>query len=145
MMTTRTRLTNSGLTRLALCVLLLIGSACESAPKVVPSGDVPDASPLARSTAAVLLQLSAYDYALAGGLAGQSTRTVSSDRWATVARGLLPKISDITSASLSATANAAGPVRDAVVSLADSLTDAHEGRGHLRRRRRSRRLRQDRG
>jgi WD domain, G-beta repeat len=129
MMTTRTRLTNSGLTRLALCVLLLIGSACESAPKVVPSGDVPDASPLARSTTAVLLQLSAYDYALAGGLAGQSTRTISSDRWATVARGLLPKISDVSSASLSATANAAGPVRDAVVSLADSLTDLTKDAG----------------
>ncbi|HEV2012246.1 MAG TPA: hypothetical protein VGS17_14610 [Candidatus Limnocylindria bacterium] len=128
-MTTRTRLTNSGLTRLALCVLLLIGSACESAPKVVPSGDVPDASPIARSTAAVLLQLSVYDYALAGGLAGQTTRTVSSDRWATVARGLQPKISGITSASLSATANAAGPIRDAVVSLADSLTDVTKDAG----------------
>jgi len=62
MMTTRTRLTNSGLiqlTRVAFCVLLLIGSACEPAPKVVPSGDVPNAAGLARSTAALLLQLSA--------------------------------------------------------------------------------------
>ena len=84
MMTTRTRLTGSGLIRIAFCVLLLIGSACEPAPKVVPSGDVPNAPQLARSTAALLLQLSAYDYAMAGTLSGQTTRVVSSDRWAAV-------------------------------------------------------------
>jgi hypothetical protein len=124
--TTRTRPTSSGpsqLVRVAFGVLLLIGSACEQAPKVVPSGDVPNAPELARSTAVILQQLSAYDYALAGTLSGEKTRVVSSDRWAAVARGLTPMLSDITSASLSATANAAGPVRDAVVSLADALTD----------------------
>lgn len=128
-MTTRTRPTSSGLTRVAFSVLVLIGSACESAPKVVPSGDVTDAAPLARSTAAILLQLSAYDYALAGALAGQPTRVVSAERWAAVARGLLPKIAEITSTSLSVTANAAGPVRNAVVSLADSLTDLAKDAG----------------
>ena len=122
MTTTRTRPTSSGLTRVAISVLLLVGSACEPGPKMVPSGDVPDAAPLALSAAAVLLQLSAYDYALAGGLTGQATRVVSPDRWAAVVRSLLARIADITSASLSATSNAAGPVRDAVVSLADSLT-----------------------
>ncbi|MHB8631460.1 MAG: WD40 repeat domain-containing protein [Candidatus Limnocylindria bacterium] len=90
---------------------------------------MPDASGIARSTAAVLLQLSAYDYALAGSLAGQMSRVVSPARWATVARGLLPRITDVTSASLSAAANAAGPVRDAVVSLADSLTDLAKDAG----------------
>ena len=123
MTTTRTRLTNSGLIRLALTALVLIATACETPPKVVPSGDVPAAPQLARSTAQILVQLSAYDYALAGGLSGEKTRVVSGDRWATVVRALLPKVSDITSTSLSATANAAGPVRDAVVALADSLTD----------------------
>ena len=88
-----------------------------------------DAPPLARDTAGVLLQFSAYDYALAGALAGEKSRVVTSDRWAAVARGLLPKIGDITSASLSATANAAGPVRNAVVSLADSLTDLAKDAG----------------
>ena len=127
--TTRTRPTSSGLTRVAFCVLLLIGSACEPAPKVVPSGDVTDAAPLARSAAAVLLQLSAYDYALAGALSGQPARTVSVARWAAVARGLLPKFSDITSASLSVSANAAGPVRNALVSLADSLADLAKDAG----------------
>ena len=127
--TTRTRPTSSGLTRAAFCVLLLIGSACEPAPKVVPSGDVTDAAPLARSAAAVLLQLSAYDYALAGALSGQPARTVSVARWAAVARGLLPKFSDITSASLSVSANAAGPVRNALVSLADSLADLAKDAG----------------
>src|SRR4029079_10734102 len=78
---------------------------------------------IARSTAALLQQLAAYDYAVAGSLAGQTTRVVSSARWAAVARGILPKLADVISSSLSATANAAGPVRDAVVSLADTLTD----------------------
>jgi len=90
---------------------------------------VRDAPPLARDTAGVLLQFSAYDYALAGALTGEKSRVVTSDRWAAVARGLLPKIGDITSASLSATANAAGPVRNAVVSLADSLTDLAKDAG----------------
>src|SRR5438067_1639476 len=127
--TTRTRLTNSGLTRVALAIFLLAGSACEALPKIVPSGDVRDASQVARATASVLLQLSAYDYALAGALAGEKSRVVTNGRWAAVARGLLPKIGDITSASLSATANAAGPVRNAVVSLADSLTDLAKDAG----------------
>ena len=95
----------------------------------MPSGDVRDAPQLARAAAGVLLQLSAYDYALAGALAGEKSRVVTSDRWAAVVRGLLPKIGDITSASLSATANAAGPVRNAVVSLADSLTDLAKDAG----------------
>ena len=128
-MTTRTRPTNSGLIRLALIAFLLIGTACETPPKVVPSGDVPDAPQLARSTAQILVQLSAYDYALAGGFAGEKTRIVSSDRWATVIRALLPKVSDITSATLSATANAAGPVRDATVAVADALTDLTKDAG----------------
>ena len=84
---------------------------------------MPSAPQIARSTAALLQQLAAYDYAVAGSLAGQSTRVVSSARWATVARGILPKLADVISSSLSATANAAGPVRDAVVTLADTLTD----------------------
>lgn len=129
MTTTRTRLTSSGLTRVALSVLLLISSACEAAPKVVPSGDVPDAAKLARQTADVLLQLSAYDYAQAGNLAGEKTRIVSTERWAAVTRSLLPKLADVTSASLSASSNAAGPVRDAVVALADTLTDLSKSAG----------------
>jgi len=122
------RLTNSGLIRLAFA-FVLIATACETPPKVVPSGDVPDAPQLARSTAQVLLQLSAYDYALAGGLSGEKTRTITGDRWATVVRALLPKIANITSASVSATANAAGPVHDGVVAVADALTDLTKDAG----------------
>jgi hypothetical protein len=131
MMTTRTRLTNSGLNHLVRLAFafVLIATACEAPPKVVPSGDVPDAPQLARSTAQVLLQLSAYDYALAGGLGGEKTRVVTSDRWAAVARALLPKIANLTSASVSATANAAGPVRDGVVAVADALTDLTKDAG----------------
>lgn len=106
-----------------------MASACEAPPKVVPSGDVPDAAKLAREAADVLLQLSAYDYALAGKLAGEKTRVVSADRWGIVVRALLPKLADVTSASLSASSNAAGPVRDAVVALADTLTDLQKSAG----------------
>lgn len=117
------RLSSSGLVRLAVCLFLLIGSACEPAPKVVPSGDVADAPKIARAAGTVLLRLSAYDYALAGSYAAEKVRVVSPDRYVMVARSLLPKLADLTSTSLSATANAAGPVRDAVVSLADALND----------------------
>ena len=128
-MTTRMRLTSSGLIRLAACVLLLIASACEPVPKVVPSGDVPDAPKIARAAGAVLLQISAYDYALAGSYAGEKVRVVSPDRYVAVARSRLPKLADLTTSSLSATSNAAGPVRDAVVSLADSLNDLAKDAG----------------
>lgn len=125
MTTTRMRLTSSGPVRLATFVLLLvlIATACEPAPKVVPSGDVVDAPKIARAAGVVLVQLSAYDYALAGGYAGEKVRVVTPDRYVAVSRSLVPKLSELTSTSLSATANAAGPVRDAVVSLADSLND----------------------
>lgn len=123
------RLTSSGLARVAACLVLLIATACEPAPKVVPSGDVPDAPKLARTTGALLLQLSAYDYALAGGYAGEKVRVVSPERYVAVARSLLPKLADLTSSSLAATANAAGPVRDAVVSVADALNDLSKDAG----------------
>lgn len=123
------RLTSSGLIRLAACVLLLVASACEPAPKVVPSGDVADAPKIARAAGAVLLQISAYDYALAGSYAGEKVRVVSPDRYVAVARSLLPKLADLITSSLSASANAAGPVRDAVVSLADSLNDLAKDAG----------------
>ena len=122
-MTTRTRTTSRGIARLAACVLLLIASACEAPPKVVPCGDVADAPKLARATARALLQLAAYDYALAGTYAGEKVRVVSSERYVAVVRGLVPKLAEVRSSALSETANAAGPVRDAVVALADTLTD----------------------
>ncbi len=90
---------------------------------MVPSGEVADAPKIARAAAAVLLQFSAYDYALAGALAGDKTRVVSRDRYASVARALTQQVSGVKSASLSATSNAAGVVRDAVVSLADTMND----------------------
>ena len=127
-MTMRMRLTSSGLAR-GLACLLLIASACEPAPKVVPSGDVADAPKIARLAGALLLQVSAYDYALAGTYAGEKVRVVSPERYVAVARSLLPQLADLTSTSLSATANAAGPVRDAVVSLADSLNDLAKDAG----------------
>ena len=123
------RLTSSGLIRLAACVLLLVISACEPAPKVVPSGDVADAPKIARAAGVALLQFSAYDYAIAGGYAGEKMRVVSPDRYVAIVRSLLPKLADLSSSSLSATANAAGPVRDSVVSLADSLTDLAKDAG----------------
>lgn len=128
---TRTRPTSSGPFRLATLALLLvlIATACEPTPKVVPSGDVVDAPKIARAAGAILLQLSAYDYALAGSYAGEKVRVVTPDRYIAVSRSLIPKLSELTSTSLSATANAAGPVRDAVVSLADALNDLGKDAG----------------
>ncbi|MDP9245878.1 MAG: hypothetical protein M3O64_04420 [Chloroflexota bacterium] len=88
-----------------------------------------NASEVARATADVLLQLSAYDYAHAGALTSQPTRIVTQQRWAAVIRGQLPKIADVTSTSLSVSSNAVGPVRDAVVLLADALTDLTKDAG----------------
>lgn len=48
---------------------------------------------------------------------------MSSDRYAAVARTLLPQVSALTSTALAASANAAGPVRDGVVALADALNE----------------------
>jgi len=53
---------------------------------VGPIGDVADGPKLARDASDVLLRFAAYDYGLAGTLAGEKTRLVDIDRYASAAR-----------------------------------------------------------
>ena len=106
-----------------LLAILVLATACTAEPKAPPAGDVPAAPKLARDAAALFLQLSVYDYALAGTLAGEKTRAVPPERYATIARATVRGLRSFTSATLGATANAAGPVRDRLVALADAAND----------------------
>ena len=126
---TRTRPTSrgrprgrSGLIHRPVALLLaaiVLASACTAELKAPPSGDVPTAPKLARDASSLLLQLAVYDYALAGGLAGDKARVVTPDRYATVARAAVRGLRGFTSRVLAATVNATGPTRDRLVSLAD--------------------------
>jgi hypothetical protein len=78
---------------------------------------------LARDAGAVLLQVSAYDYGLAGALAGEQTRTVAAARYGAVMRSTSKTISAFNAAVLTATIDRKGPVREKLVPLADGLSD----------------------
>lgn len=106
-----------------LLAALVLASACTAQPKTTPSADVPAAPKLARDAAALLLQLSVYDYALAGSLAGEKARVVSPERYAVVARAAVQGLRTFTSSALSATADTTGPVRDRLLALADAAND----------------------
>ena len=130
---TRMRLTNRGRTLIAgdrirrplalLFAAAVLASACTAEPKAPPSGDVPAAPKLARDAATLLLQFSVYDYALAGNLAGEKARAVSPERYAVVARAAVRGLRTVTSNAVAATANAAGPIRDRLVAVADAAND----------------------
>jgi WD40 domain-containing protein len=92
-------------------------------PRPSPSHDVEVASKLARDASAILLQFSAYDYGLAGALAGEKTRTVAPTRYGTIARDSAKSISAFSGNVVAATLDRSGPIRDTLVPLADGLTD----------------------
>ncbi|MDQ2914042.1 MAG: hypothetical protein M3T56_12400 [Chloroflexota bacterium] len=105
--------------------LAFVVSCADSAqPKPgAPSKDVDGASKLARDAGALLLQVSAYDYGLAGALAGEQTRTVAAARYGAVLRGTAQKISALNAAVLAGTLDRTGPIREKLVPLADGLSD----------------------
>lgn len=121
-MTTRTR---SSWRRVAAASLALVlaASACEAAPQPKGTSDVANANELALEAAYLLLRLSAYDYALAGTLTGARTHVVSIPRYSSVVRDSAANIQRFTGNALGATLDASGPVRDRVVTLADTLVD----------------------
>jgi hypothetical protein len=88
-----------------------------------PDSDVQGAPKLARDAGAILLQVSAYDYGLAGALAGEQTRTVAAARYGAVMRGTTQAISAFNAAVLSGTLDRTGPIREKLVPLADGLSD----------------------
>jgi hypothetical protein len=100
-------------------------------PKPGPSNDVQDAPKLARDAGAVLLGVSAYDYGLAGALAGEQTRTVAAARYGTVMRGTAATISAFNATVLAGTLDRTGPIREKLVPLADGLSDlARDGQSY---------------
>jgi len=92
-------------------------------PKSTVSNDVEGAPRLARDAGAVLLQVSAYDYGLAGALGGAQTRTVAASRYGAVMRNTAKTISAFNATVLAGTLDRAGPIREKLVPLADGLTD----------------------
>ena len=108
-------------------VLVLLAVACSNPvpEKPRPTADVTDVRslPVARTAADILLAFSVYDYALVGGLNGDRVRSVSADRFATVAHAQAGLVSANTTTVVGATVNTVGPVRDRLVALADGLTD----------------------
>lgn len=108
-------------------VLIVATASCSSAPsKPAPTGDVPDARPIAREVAGILLRFAAYDYAVVGALNGERIRVVSVDRYAAVVRAQADLVSDNATKIVAAVVEAKGPIRDRLVALADAL-------GELRR------------
>jgi len=112
--------------------LAFLASCTDAAqPKPGPSNDVQDAPKLARDAGAVLLGVSAYDYGLAGALAGQQTRTVAAARYGTVMRGTAATISAFNGTVLAGTLDRTGPIREKLVPLADGLSDlARDGQSY---------------
>jgi hypothetical protein len=105
-----------------LITLALAAFAC-SAPTPAPRSDIEDASALAHQAAKILLQVSAYDYALAGALAAERTRTVTPERYATVARDVARGINAYSGDVIAASAEAAGPRRERLVALVDRMVE----------------------
>ncbi len=104
-------------------ILIVATASCSSAPPVKPSPshDIADARPLAREIAGILLDFAAYDYALVGSLNGDRIRVVTADRYAIVARAQAGLIADDATKIVAAVVDTAGPVRDHLVPLADTL------------------------
>ncbi|HVD50732.1 MAG TPA: hypothetical protein VNB51_01720 [Candidatus Udaeobacter sp.] len=109
----------------SILALALLASCTESGQpsRTGPFNDVEGAPKLARDAGAVLLQVSAYDYGLAGALAGSQTRTVAAARYGAVMRGTTQTISAFNAAVLSGTLDRTGPIREKLVPVADGLSD----------------------
>jgi hypothetical protein len=85
--------------------------------------DAAGAQDLARDAGEILLQLSAYDYGLAGSLSGQRVYAVDPLRYAAVARAAAARIQRFSGNALNATLDSSGPIKERVVALADGLID----------------------
>jgi hypothetical protein len=119
---------SAAVTRRALASALALAflASCTESGQPTKAGsfnDVEGAPKLARDAGAVLLQVSAYDYGLAGALAGEQTRTVAAARYASVIRGTTQTIAAFNAAVLAGTLDRTGPIREKLVPLADGLSD----------------------
>ena len=119
---TTTRLTTRRNSLRSLGLVLALTLACTTPEPRVHRGDATDGPRLAKEAGALLLQLSAYDYALVGSLNGQPDRVVSSERYSVTARDAVRSINSFSSATIAATADAEGPIRERLLALADEMT-----------------------
>lgn len=109
----------------SLLALALLASCTDlgQPSKGGPFNDVEGAPKLARDAGAILLQVSAYDYGLAGALAGEQVRTVAAARYGSVMRGTTQTIASFNASVLAGTLDRTGPIREKLVPLADGLSD----------------------
>jgi hypothetical protein len=110
----------------AVLAVLFLASCTDNAPTAKgggPFNDVESGPKLARDAGALLLQVSAYDYGLAGALAGEQSRTVAAARYGAVMRGTAKTISTFSATVLTNTLDRTGPIREKLVPLADGLSD----------------------
>lgn len=128
-MTRRTRRTSSALPFAALLALLTLLAACAPAPRANVSSDAQGGHELAREAADILLQLAAYDYAMAGTLSGLRVYVVDPARYGQVARSAAARIQKFTGNALSAALDSSGPVKERVVTLSDGLVDLARAAG----------------
>lgn len=117
-MTTR----RSSLPLFAPVLALALTLACTSPEPPGQRADSTAGPRLARAAGALLLRLSAYDYALVGSLNGQRDRVVSGERYSVVARDTVRAINAFSSETIAATADTRGPIRERLIALADGMT-----------------------
>ena len=123
-------------TRRALATILAVAFLASCTEPGQPSrngpfNDVEGAPKLARDAGALLLQVSAYDYGLAGALAGDQRRTVAAARYGAAMRGTAATISAFNATVLAGTLDRTGPIREKLVPLADGLSDlARDGQSY---------------
>jgi hypothetical protein len=97
-------------------------ASCSTAPSIKPPAkDIADARPIAREISDILLNFSAYDYAVVGGINGDTIRIVTPERYSSVARAQASVIADNATKIIAAAVDANGPIRDRLVMLADAL------------------------
>jgi hypothetical protein len=104
-------------------ILIVAAASCSSLPPVrpAPSQDISDARPIAREIGSILLNFSAYDYAVVGSLNAERVRSVDAERYAAVARAQAELISDTSTKIVAGVVDTSGPIHDRLVTLADAL------------------------
>lgn len=104
-------------------ILIVATVSCDSSQSVKPgpAHDIGDARPIAREIGSILLNFSAYDYAVIGAMNGERVRVVSPERYAAVASAQAAVISDNAAKIVAVAVDTAGPIHDRLVTLADSL------------------------
>ena len=110
----------------ALFAFLVLAAVSCSSPAPTgkgPTSDISDARPYAHDIAQILLTFSAYDYALVGDMNGERMSVVNADRYATIVTEQADRIASEVTKIVATTIDTQGPVRDRLVTLADTLGD----------------------